>query len=160
MSFNTGTRTTGISPANPSKSGQTDLNTGASLTSNNPASMTQSSQYLKGTQNQDGVRRCYFCGSPDHLISNCTDKKSKEGKNRPAKTNEENPFSHTTALLLLFFLFVFLLFFFLFFSFFFLFFCPLHLPLRTPYFFTCRVFLFSIFATFYRFLYTYEDVYT
>ena len=99
-SFNTGTRTTGISPANPSKSGQTDLNTGASLTSNNPAGMTQSSQYLKGTQNQDGVRRCYFCGSPDHLISNCTDKKSKEGKNRPAKTNEENPFSHTTALLL------------------------------------------------------------
>ena len=43
----------------------------------------------------------FYCGSTDHLISNCTEKKSKEGKSKPAKPNdEENLFTHTTALLL------------------------------------------------------------
>ena len=47
------------------------------------------------------MRRGYFCGSPDHIISNCMDKKSKEGKNKPGKSRvEDSPISYTTAILL------------------------------------------------------------
>ena len=51
-------------------------------------------------QGPDGIRRCYFCGSPDHLISNCLEKKSREGKSKDGPGGLGTFVTHTNALLL------------------------------------------------------------
>ena len=54
-------------------------------------------------QSIDNVRRCFYCESTEHFISNCPVKKTKEGKMYLAgnrQGNDGNPTTHTSALLL------------------------------------------------------------
>ena len=51
----------------------------------------------------ENIRKCFFCDSPEHLISNCPAKKAKDGKSNIAGTRpvyDGNSATHTTALLL------------------------------------------------------------
>ena len=54
-------------------------------------------------QQTDGIRKCFFYGSPEHMISNCPEKKVKDSKSKTSYSrpgNDGGARSLTSALLL------------------------------------------------------------
>ena len=81
---------------------QQDLSTNVIMNGSNVINLPRYSQTKSGSQRQDGVRRCYVCGSSDHLISSCAEK-SNNSKNISIlgySNIEESPLSQASALLL------------------------------------------------------------